>query len=127
MTEPLIFPFDAADGFTVSETYRQVRELGQLPMVRLPYGEPAHLVTRYADVRFVLSDARFSRAAAMGRDVPRQSESPNNPGLLGTDPPDHTRLRGLIAPAFTVRRIERLRPWIRKIVSDLLADIELQG
>ena len=40
------------------------------------------------------------------------------------DPPDHTRVRGLVGKAFTPRRIEALRPWIRGVADELLAGAE---
>jgi cytochrome P450 len=43
--------------------------------------------------------------------------------ILGLDPPDHTRLRRLVSSAFTVRRIEQLRPRVRAIVDGLLDDL----
>jgi cytochrome P450 len=43
--------------------------------------------------------------------------------ILGLDPPDHTRLRRLVSSAFTVRRIEQLRPRVRAIVDGLLDDM----
>lgn len=45
------------------------------------------------------------------------------------DPPDHTRVRGLVGKAFTPRRIEVLRPWIRRVADELLtaADREAGG
>src|SRR3954471_14238368 len=51
-------------------------------------------------------------------------------GLGFTDPPDHTRLRRLLTPEFTMRRLERLRPRIKEIVDhhlDALADAEANG
>ncbi|WP_308013989.1 hypothetical protein [Streptantibioticus parmotrematis] len=98
----LDYPFNDPRTLTVSGKYDQLRGSRQLPKVRLPFGEPAWLITEYAQARFVLGDSRFSRAAARGRDIPRQSDSPNEAGLLAIDPPDHSRLRSLIAKAFTV-------------------------
>jgi cytochrome P450 len=40
--------------------------------------------------------------------------------LLFMDPPDHTRLRNLVARAFTPKRIEDLRPKVETIIADLL-------
>ncbi|SNT00239.1 Cytochrome P450 [Asanoa hainanensis] len=87
-------------------------------------GSTGFLVTRYADVRQVLIDPRFSRAAAA-------STSASDTGLamvatdsiLGMDPPEHTRLRRLVAGAFTARRVEELRPTVRALVEALLTDV----
>jgi cytochrome P450 len=43
--------------------------------------------------------------------------------ILSLDPPDHTRLRRLVSSAFTVRRVERLRPRVRHLVAGLLDDL----
>jgi cytochrome P450 len=43
--------------------------------------------------------------------------------MLNSDPPDHTRLRRLVATAFTMRRVELMRPRIEEITEDLLADL----
>jgi cytochrome P450 len=89
--------------------------------VRLPHGEDCWLVTRYADVRAVLGDPRFSRAAALDHDVPRLSERTDDAGgILSTDPPEHTRLRRLVAKAFTTRRVEQLRPRVVEIADGLV-------
>src|SRR5256885_9955691 len=47
--------------------------------------------------------------------------------MLVVDPPDHTRLRRLVAAAFSVRRIEGLRPHVQSIVDDLLDDVGARG
>ncbi len=89
--------------------------------VRLPYGEPAWLATRYEDVKTVLGDPRFSRAAAAGRDEPRIRPMIPPPGnILGLDPPDHSRLRRLVTKAFTMRRIEQLRPRVQELADELV-------
>ncbi|PZM89993.1 MAG: cytochrome P450 [Actinobacteria bacterium] len=88
--------------------------------VQLPYGEEAWLATRYADVRTVLGDPRFSRAASVDRDEPRMTPQRVDGGILAMDPPEHTRLRRLVARAFTARRVEQLRPRTREIADDLL-------
>lgn len=124
---PLAYPFNTAAGLELAEEYERVRDQPGLLRVQMPYGEPAWLVTRYADARFVLGDQRFSRAMAVSRDEPRQSEGRRDSGILSMDPPDHTRLRSLVAKAFTVRQVEKLRPQVRKLTSELLDAMEAAG
>ena len=47
--------------------------------------------------------------------------------MLQQDPPDHTRLRGLVVKAFTARRVEDMRPRIQQIVDETLDRIIPQG
>ncbi|MEC3957724.1 cytochrome P450 [Nocardia sp. CDC153] len=97
--------------------------------VRLPFGGEAWLVTRYADVRSVLSDPRFGRAATVGReDVPRVRETPALPNVLTSmDPPELTRVRKLTMTAFTSRRVQELRPRAERLVDELLTAMAESG
>ncbi|MEU9101370.1 cytochrome P450 [Streptomyces sp. NPDC048361] len=126
-TTPLAYPFNTSDGLQLADAYERVREQPGLLRVQMPYGESAWLVTRYADARLVLGDQRFSRAEGAAHDEPRQSEGRTNSGILGMDPPDHTRLRSLVARAFTVRQAEKLRPQVRELTASLLDDLEAAG
>ena len=47
--------------------------------------------------------------------------------LLFTDPPDHARLRRLVARAFTPRTVERLEPWVEALVDERLAKLRPAG
>jgi cytochrome P450 len=90
-------------------------------------GGIAYLVTRFQDVRTVLVDPRFSRAAAT-----RSTDVAADFGLgalasdsiAGMDPPEHTRLRKLVARAFTARRVEQLRPRAAQIVDELIDQLQ---
>ncbi|MFF9350869.1 cytochrome P450 [Streptomyces sp. NPDC014734] len=124
---PVAYPFNTAEGLGLAEEYERVRDRTGLLRVQMPYGEPAWLVTRYADARLVLGDQRFSRAVAASHDEPRQSEGQRDGGILGMDPPDHTRLRSLVAKAFTVRQVEKLRPQVRELTAELLDAMEAAG
>ncbi|MFD5398161.1 cytochrome P450 [Streptomyces sp. NPDC127097] len=126
-TAPLSYPFNVPESLELSEEYEHARSRPGLLKVRMTYGEPAWLVTRYAEARFVLGDQRFSRAEGARHDEPRQSEGRQDSGILGMDPPDHTRLRTLVAKAFTVRQVEKLRPQVKQLASELLDELEAAG
>ena len=110
--------------------YAELRRTAPVCRVQLPYGPPAWLVTGYHLTRSVFGDARFSRAATLGRDNPREcavefgqvAES-----VMSMDPPAHTRIRQLAGRAFTVRRVERLRPRAQQIASGLIEDMVASG
>lgn len=103
--------------------------------VTTAFGTSAFLVARHADVKEVLADsARFSNA---GRRAFQDPEAPplsdeelarmRAGNLLGLDPPEHTRLRRMLTPEFTVRRMRRLEPRIAEIVDDHLDAMEQAG
>ncbi|MFF8370421.1 cytochrome P450 [Streptomyces lydicus] len=126
-TAPLSYPFNVPESLELADEYERARNRPGLLKVRMAYGEPAWLVTRYAEARFVLGDQRFSRAASALHDEPRQSEGRRTSGILGMDPPDHTRLRTLVAKAFTVRQVEKLRPQVVALTHELLDELEAAG
>lgn len=98
---------------------------------RLRAADPVHrhpmgfwVLTRYDDVAMVLHDPRFGRqglhhvlAEVYGDDA-EPGELPRS--MLFRDPPDHTRLRSLVARFFAAPAIEAMRPRIQSLVDDLL-------
>jgi pimeloyl-[acyl-carrier protein] synthase len=105
--------------------YAQMRAEGVVNYT-IPALPNAHLVllSRHADVQAVLRDARFGRAGfrqgaanALGDGPLLQSYSQ---WFLFQDPPDHTRLRGLVSKAFTPRAVANLRDKIEAVVEQLL-------
>ncbi|HTI20805.1 MAG TPA: cytochrome P450 [Kutzneria sp.] len=122
------YPFSEAKRLDLDPEYARLRDNGELARVRMPYGGEAWMATSYEDVKTVLGDLRFSRAATLGVDVPRMTPlTQTDSTLLTMDPPDHSRLRKLVAKAFTMRRIEMLRPRAQEVVDGLLDAIEAQG
>jgi cytochrome P450 len=103
--------------------YAELRRAAPVARTILPSGHQAWLVTRYDDVRRVLSDARFSRNL-LYEGAPCLIQpgdfSTGERSILNLDAPDHTRLRRLIAKAFTARRIENFRGRIEAITAELL-------
>ena len=85
-------------------------------------------VTRYSDVRAAFGHEH----AESGQGVDPDPDAPrtlfNQPGfLLNYNGPEHARLRRMLTSAFTVRRLQRMRPWIEQIVDDRLDEIAQAG
>jgi cytochrome P450 len=115
------YPFVKADPMAMPEEFAWLREHEPVCPVTLPSGDQAWLVTRYQDVKAVLSDFRFSRDLNRP-DAARMSTAIGfgNYGNPFADPPVHTRWRGLVARAFTPRHVEHLRPRVQEIVDELV-------
>ena len=115
------YPFSENDGLALDPTYERLRREEPVTRVTYPYGGEGWLVTSYEETKFVLGDPRFSRARTVGQDVPRMQPLITPGGsILNQDGADHARMRRLVSKAFTVRRIEELRPRAQQITDDLL-------
>src|SRR5581483_5830522 len=104
--------FDRDNPFPLFE---EVRRLGAVHPVTLADGHDAWLIVGHAEARVALNDTRISKdmhaaPASSGGVVAEGLPGPAFARhMLAVDPPDHTRLRRLVASAFSVRRIEALR------------------
>ncbi|MGV7214248.1 cytochrome P450 [Bradyrhizobium sp. UFLA05-112] len=122
-TDPLFNPL--APDF-IRDPYPHYERLRAVdPMHLTPFG--SFVASRHAEVSLVLRDKRFGKDFAersRRRYGPEIMEEPvfRNLGhtMLQADPPDHTRLRGLVVKAFTARRVEDMRPRIQEIVDQTL-------
>jgi cytochrome P450 len=95
------------------------------PMHVTPFG--AIVASRHAEASVVLRDRRFGKDfvdRSIRRYGPDIMDEPvfrsMSHWMLQQDPPDHTRLRGLVVKAFTARRVEDMRPRIREVVDQTL-------
>lgn len=121
----LEYPFHRPSAVEVPPVYEELRGKCPVAHVRLPTGDEGYVVTRYDDVRTVLADARFSRAATISPDAPQLTPTPPVPGsLFTTDAPEHTRLRRLVSREFTARRVQNMRPRIQELTDGLLDEME---
>ena len=111
-------------------------ELGEVrrtrPVARLDADDgvpPVWLVTGYDEVRRVLGDSSsFSNNLRHLAGTGLEALAAQNPGGLGfTDPPDHTRLRRLLTPEFTGRRLQALVPRIETVVRSRVDALAAQG
>ncbi len=123
---------DPADGLLDDPygVYARLRETAPVHRIAGTDGNPAWLVTRYDDVREALADPLLSLdkshatpGSYRGFALPPALEA----NLLNMDPPDHTRIRGLVGKAFTRRRVERLRAPVRRTADALLDAVEPLG
>jgi len=106
--------------------YARLRDEAPVYRAARPMGTETWMITRYEDVRAALTDPRLSKDPKYAPDWVRELGFLDEDGgvvgrtLLTYDPPDHTRLRGLVAKAFTRRRMEGLRPRVQEITDGLL-------
>jgi pimeloyl-[acyl-carrier protein] synthase len=113
---------------------------------RLRSEEPVHwsflgvwVLTRYADVKAVLRDPRFcsdqvpKRIKDKSHYLEQQQRDLNTLAqatskfIFFLDPPDHTRLRGLVSKAFSLGVVERMRPQIQETVDELISKVWDKG
>ncbi|WP_112275686.1 cytochrome P450 [Lentzea terrae] len=122
------YPFSETDGLALDPTYERLRREEPVTRVTYPYGGEGWLVTSYEETKFVLGDPRFSRARTINQDVPRMQPliAPGG-SILTHDGADHARMRRLVSKAFTVRRIEELRPRAQQITDELLDRLDNPG
>ena len=116
MTDFAFNPFDDATRRDPAPLFARARR--EHPVYRHPEF-PIVSLFKYADIQGVLRDpetwsSRFPPPP--GVDPAKMPE----PSMLGQDPPNHTRLRGLVSQAFTPRIIRRLEPRMHEIAAELM-------
>ena len=102
-----------------------LRKEGPIRPVVMPTGVPGWLVTSYDDARALLGEPRLSKdfsriAGILPPSLAGIYAKPLAATMLASDPPDHTRLRKLVAKAFTAHSIAGLRPVIEQTAEELL-------
>jgi cytochrome P450 len=120
---------------------QQLRDQGPVHEVVFAHGAKVWLVTGYDEVRSLVNDPRVSKdgrrmnelfARHSGLPFEPETGEATGPGfdddlaahMLNSDPPRHTRLRGLVSKAFTVQRVAKWRPRVEQVVDQLLDGFE---
>ena len=93
-------------------------------------------ITRYVDVMATLKDSRLSsnRIRAIASDLPKETQDKValpidaiSSWMLQSNPPSHTRMRGLVNKAFTPHMVENMRSRIQYLVDGMLDDVQGSG
>jgi hypothetical protein len=128
--EPLFNPMSPEVIADPYPYYHRLRETD--PVHRSPLG--FFVASRHADVSHILRDKRFGKdfvgrmTRRFGKEVMEEPVYRSmRHWMLQQDPPDHTRLRGLVVKAFTARRVEDMRPRIQEIVDATLDRVAPNG
>ncbi len=110
------FGLDRAQARQAMEAAREQHWLARMPM--------GYSVTRYADVVAILRDRRFHSALSM---LPALSgvtdeafTARRKQSILSMEGEEHARLRRLVAPSFSPKAADRLRPFMRQVVDELV-------
>jgi cytochrome P450 len=84
--------------------------------------------TRYDDVKRVLSDyENFSSDFRRAFNLEEEFDPGEKVSLIASDPPIHTKLRGLVSRAFTPRAVTNLEPRIEALTHELLDGVSADG
>jgi cytochrome P450 len=121
--EQLMFPPASLDPYPLYERLRS-----RHPVYKSRFG--AYLVSRYTDVAHVLKHHELfpgvpeeEMARMFPQGVGHQAYEVLVTSLVGSNPPKHTRLRGLVGSEFTARRVAGLRAGIEALADRLVAEL----
>jgi nocardicin N-oxygenase len=127
-TDASAYPFGPVHALDLHPRYAELRHTEPVTKVVMPYGGEAWLLTGYHEIKQFLADPRFSSTRATEADTPRVTPLPLRPGnLLSMDPPDHSRIRRVVAKAFTMRGVARLLPEIEAVAAEQFDAMERKG
>lgn len=119
--------------FAPPSQYAEIRKQSGLSKIRMPDGSWAWIVTRHAEVKQVLGDARFTTVPATpnypmvapARASLLRNEHPAT--LIRMDPPHHTKHRRMLSKEFMVKVIEGMKPYLEGTIDRLMDEMEAKG
>lgn len=112
-------PFTRPNLLDLAPFYEVLRREAPIAPVTTPAGDPAWLVTRFAEVRELLGDKRFGRSHPEPEKASRISTAAVQDGPTGTyetEEQEHGRMRRLLTPAFSAKRMRRLSGQVQELV-----------
>jgi pentalenolactone synthase len=130
MTSAVQLPFDQPVPLRVAPLLRELQAAGPVHRIRTAVGDDAWLVTGYEQVRRLIDDDRLGRSHPDPASAARSGESALFGGPLGefeTEHADHSRMRALLQPHFSPKRMRELRPRVEALTAALLDDLAEHG
>ncbi|MFG1636244.1 cytochrome P450 [Pseudonocardia alni] len=118
-TERPRLPFTRPNLLDLAPFYEVLRREAPIAPVTTPAGDPAWLVTRFAEVRELLGDKRFGRSHPEPEKASRISTAAVQDGPTGTyenEAEEHGRMRRLLTPAFSAKRMRTLSGHVQDLV-----------
>ncbi|MGP4096861.1 cytochrome P450 [Nonomuraea sp. KM90] len=126
MTEAPEYPFRNPSALEPPPEWAELREGCPVATIRLASGDEALLLTRYDDVRQVLSDPRFTRqldAADAARVTANESGGVFGSGGSSMSGDEHRAWRQLVGKAFTAKRVTAMQPRIQAMAEHLVEEM----
>ncbi|MDI3406224.1 cytochrome P450 [Streptomyces cavernicola] len=127
---PVRLPFDQPGPLDVPPLLRTLQKQHPVHRIRTRVGDDAWLVTDYDQVRRLLDDPRLGRSHPDPARAARSGESALFGGPQGdydSEKSDHARMRSLLQPHFTPRRMKEFRPRVERLTEQLLDELESQS
>ncbi|MGW2857141.1 cytochrome P450, partial [Streptomyces sp. NPDC001215] len=126
---PTVRLADLTDDFTADpySAFAALRSRGSVHHVRFPTGDESWLVVGHEEVRAAFVDPRLRNDVRHSADFEDDGLYAVGRNMLQVDPPDHTRLRTLVAREFTARRVQALRPRVQEAAGALLDAVVADG
>lgn len=125
-TETPRLPFPTPDPLGLAPALGPLREHSPVTRVRTRVGDEAWLVTGYAQVRTLLADPRLGRSHPEPEKAARLHDGVLLGGPMGDheqEQASHQRMRRLLAPAFSARRMRRLADHVGELVDRMIDDL----
>lgn len=125
------FPFARECPYHPPDLYKRARAEQPIYAVTLWNGQRAWLITRYDDVKAVLTDARFSgqfsRPEFPAVTAARVAIDKQERAFIGMDNPQHGQYRRMFTAEFSTKRMLALRPQIEALATQLIDDMLAKG
>ena len=123
-------PFPQPHPLQAGPELRALRAQGPIHRIRTPVGDQAWLVTGYAQVRTLMDDDRLGRSHRSPQTAPRSRASALFGGPMGdfeAEPAGHRRMRELLQPHFSPRRLRSLASRVEMLTEGLLDQLVADG